>query len=270
MPFEVIGLKEKVGSEVRVGIADLLTPVVATQIRELLQQRGVLVFRRLALTEEQQLTLTRLMGTLREEGDKGVLKITIDPKINAKAAYLKGSFYWHMDGTHDDVPPFASLLTGITLSTEGGQTEFANTYAAYEGLPQATKERIDGLRAIHNLESSMRKAGAERDEASVAYWRSLPDKAHPLVWTHETGRKSLVIGVHASHIESMERAEGEALLEELMSWATQPQFVYRHEWEPGDLLMWDNTGVMHRVEAYAEDSGRLMRRTTLMGTEAIG
>lgn len=270
MQFEVIDLKEKVGSEVRVSIADLLTPTVATRIRELLQQRGVLVFRRLALTEEQQITLTRLMGALREEGNKGVLKITIDPKLNAKAAYLKGSFFWHMDGTHDDIPPFASLLTGLTLSAEGGQTEFANTYASYEALPQQTKDRIAGLRAIHSIESSMRKAGVEPDEASVAYWRSLPDKPHPLVWTHETGRKSLVIGVHASHIDGMDRAEGEALIEELMERTTHPDFVYRHEWEVGDLLMWDNTGVMHRVEPYADDSGRLMRRTTLMGTEAIG
>lgn len=270
MVFEVIDLKEKVGSEVRVEVADLLTPAVATRIRELLQQRGVLAFRQLSLSQDDQVQLSGLMGTLREEGEKGVYKITIDPKVNAKAAYLKGSFFWHMDGTHDDLPPFASLLTGITLSAQGGQTEFANTYAAYEALPQATKDRIANLRAIHSVECSMRKAGVEGDEASVAYWRSLPDKPHPLVWTHETGRKSLVIGVHASHVEGMERAEGEALLAELMEFATQPQFVYRHEWLPGDLLIWDNTGVMHRVEPYSIDSGRLMRRTTLMGTEAIG
>lgn len=269
MKLDVVNLKDKVGSEVHVEVADLLTQEVASQVRELLQKRGVLAFRQLGLTVEQQLELSRLMGTVREEGDKGVLKITIDPKINPKAAYLKGSFYWHMDGTHDDVPPFASLLTGITLSAEGGQTEFANTYAAYEGLPQPTKDRIEGLRAIHSMEASMRKAGAEPTEAAVAYWLSLPDKPHPLVWTHETGRKSLVIGIHASHIEGMDRAEGEALLEELMAWATQPQFVYRHEWQPGDLLIWDNTGVMHRVEPYAEDSGRMMRRTTLLGIEAI-
>jgi alpha-ketoglutarate-dependent taurine dioxygenase len=269
MKFEVINLKENVGSEIKVEVEDLLTPAVAEQMRLILQQRGVLVFRQLSLTEEQQLTLSRLMGTVREEGNKGVLNITIDPKLNAKAAYLKGSFFWHMDGTHDDVPPFASLLTGITLSAEGGQTEFANTYASYEALPQEIKDRIDNLRAIHSIEASMRKAGAVADEASVAYWRSLPDKPHPLVWTHEGGRKSLVLGIHASHVEAMDRAAGEALLQELMERTTQPQFVYRHEWQPGDMLIWDNTGVMHRVEPYAEDSGRLMRRTTLMGTEAI-
>lgn len=269
MKLDVIDLEDQVGSEVRVAVADLLTPAVAAQVRELLQQRGVLVFRQLGLTAEQQLQLSRLMGTLREEGDKGIYKITIDPKVNAKAAYLKGSFYWHMDGTHDDVPPFASLLTALALSAEGGQTLFANTYAAYAGLPLATRDRIDRLRAIHSVETSMRKAGAEPTEDSVAYWRSLPEKPHPLVWTHETGRKSLVIGIHAAHIEGMERGEGEKLLEELMAWATQPQFVYRHEWQPGDLLIWDNTGVMHRVEPYAEDSGRLMRRTTLLGIEAI-
>mgnify|MGYP001119435416 CR=1 FL=1 len=93
------------------------------------------------------------------------------------------------------------------------------------------------------------------------------DKAHKLVWTHKSGRKSLVIGCSASHIEGMDREEGQQLLQELLDWSTQPRFVYRHEWTPGDLLIWDNTGVLHRAEPYPLDCGRLMHRTTLLGEE---
>jgi alpha-ketoglutarate-dependent taurine dioxygenase len=265
--YESFPLTERIGSEVRTKVDNLLTPDTAEAIRRLLIERGVLVFRKLNLTDDQQLKLTRLMGSLRQEGDKGILKITLDKQANARADYLKGSFLWHIDGTHDVVPPFASLLTGRTLSTVGGQTEFANSYAAYEELPAQTKDRIAKLKVVHSIAVSMRRAGVEPTDANVAYWRSLPDKTHNLVWQHTSGRKSLVIGCHASHVENMNEEEGQRLLQELLDWTTQSRFVYRHEWTPGDLVMWNNTGVLHRVEPYPMDSGRTMHRTTLLGEE---
>ena len=267
MMLEALKLKDHVGSEVRTDIKSLLTPEGAAKVRQLLVERGVLVFKGLNLTEEQQLALTRLMGSLREEGKKGVLSITLDKKANARAEYLKGSFLWHIDGTHDDVPPFAALLTGIILSETGGQTAFANSYAAYEALPQVMKDRIAKLRAVHSFEVSMQRAGVEFTEETIAYARTIPDRTHNLVWSHKSGRKSLVIGCHASHIEGMDKEEGQKLLQELLEWTTQPQFVYRHEWSPGDLLIWDNTGVLHKAESYPLDCGRKMRRTTLLGEE---
>jgi len=267
MTFEALPLNDRIGTEIRTDIKSLLTPEVGRELRHLLVERGILTFRALSLTDDQQVALARLMGMLREEGEKGIYKITLDKKENPRADYLKGSFLWHIDGTHDNVPPFATLLTGLVLSEEGGQTEFANSYAAYEELPQATKDRIDGLKVVHSVEVSMRNAGIEPTEASLAFWRSIPDKIHNLVWTHESGRKSLVIGCHASHIDGMDKAEGQKLLQELLAWTTQPKFVYRHEWTPGDLIIWDNTGVLHRVEPYPLDCGRMMHRTTLMGEE---
>lgn len=265
--IEVLALKDGIGSEIRTDVGSLLTPEVAAEVRRLLVERGVLVFRGLNLTDEQQLALTGLLGSLREEGQKGIIKITLDKKVNARADYLKGSWLWHIDGTHDDVPPFGSLLTAITLSETGGQTEFANSYAAYEALPQETRDRIAGVKVVHCFETSMRNAGVEPTPETLDYWRSLPPKAHNLVWTHKSGRKSLVIGCSASHLEGMPKEAGEQLLKELLDWTTQPRFVYRHQWTPNDLLIWDNTGVLHRAEPYPLDSGRLMRRTTLMGEE---
>jgi len=233
MAFEALALKDGIGSEIRTTIESLLTPEVAAEVRRILVERGVLVFRGLHLSDNQQLALAQLMGSLRDEGDKGIFKITLDKNANAHADYLKGSFLWHIDGTHDDVPVFASLLTGRTLSAVGGQTEFANSYLAYDELPQKTKDRIDGIKVVHSVEVSM------------------------------------VIGCHASHIEGWDKAEGQTMLEDLLAWTTQPKFVYRHEWTPGDLLIWDNTGVLHRVEPYPMDSGRMMHRTTLLGEEAF-
>lgn len=269
MSFEAVNLKQCVGSEVRAATGQLLNAEVGRELRDLLVQRGVLVFKRQNLSDEQQVQLAGVIGKVREEGEKGIFRITLDQKTNAPANYLKGSFLWHMDGTHDDTPVFGSLLTGVRLSAVGGQTEFANSYVAYETLSNAMKAKIADLKVVHSVETSMRKAGIEATEANLAYWRSIPDRVHSLVWTHKCGRKSLVIGCHASHVVDMDREQGEALLRELLDWTTQPELVYRHEWDVGDLVIWDNTGVLHRAEPYPEDSGREMHRTTLMGEESF-
>ncbi|MFV8819412.1 TauD/TfdA dioxygenase family protein [Haliea sp. E17] len=269
MAFEAINLKEDIGTEIHAGVDALLRPEVAVELRTLLVRRGVLVFPELHLSDEQQVALAGMMGTVREEGEKGIYKIALDRKTNPQGNYLKGSFLWHMDGTHDSVPVFGSLLTGIRLSAVGGQTEFANSYAAYEALPAQTRARIADLRVVHSFRTSMRRAGVEPTAADQAHFDAIQDRTHKLVWTHASGRKSLVIGCHASHVEGMDRAESDALLDELLAWTTQPRFVYRHEWCVGDLLIWDNTGVLHRAEPYPMDSGREMHRTTLVGEEAF-
>ena len=269
MPLQAMDLSDHTGTEVRVPVDELLTPALARQVRQLLERRGVLVFKGIGLSDEQQRQLTALMGTLRQEGEQGVLKITLDKSVSAGADYLKGSFLWHIDGSHDDIPVFGSLLSGRQLSAVGGQTEFANSYAAYEALPQAMKDRIADLKVVHSVGTSMRRAGVEETPQNLAYWASVPDRTHKLVWTHKTGRKSLVVGCHADHIAGMDLDEGRKLLQELLDWATQPRFKYRHEWTVGDMLIWDNTGVLHRAEPYAADSGRLMHRTTILGEEAF-
>lgn len=270
MTFQTRDLTTSIGTEITTDPQSVLAPDNAARVRSLLLERGVLVFPRLNLTDAQQVALAAQIGTVRDEGEKGIYKITIDPRISFGARYLRGSFLWHMDGTHDDVPVFGSLLTGRTLSSVGGQTEFANSYAAYAALPDTMKARIADLRVVHDFKVSMERAGVDPlDEAEVAYFNSIPVKTHRLVWPHEDGRKSLVIGCHASHVEGMDRAESDALLAQLLDWVTQPRFTYRHEWAVGDLLIWNNTGVLHRAEPYPVESGRMMHRTTLVGEEAF-
>lgn len=269
MTFQATDLTENVGSEVTAEIADLLTPETASRLRDLLSERGVLLFRELNISDDDQVKLASLLGTVRAEGEQGIFKITLDNKSNMQAIYLKGSFNWHMDGTHDQVPVLGSLLSGRVLSEEGGDTWFANSYAAYEALPQEMKDRIEDLRVVHSFAVSMARAGIEKTPETEDHWNSIPDQTHKLVWTHKSGRKSLVIGCHASHVVGMDRAESDALLDELLAWTTQPRFTYCHKWHVGDLLIWDNTGVLHRVDAYPLQSGRMMHRTTLVGEEAF-
>jgi len=265
-----IDLTPRIGTEIKADVETLVSGRYAAEIRETLQQRGVLIFRDLHMTKEQQKQFGVTLGKVQGMGGDGILPITLDKKINAFVAdYLKGSFYWHIDGASDDVPNFAALLNAHVLSETGGQTLFANTYAAWDDLPEDEKAAIEGLRVVHSMEASQRLFVPVPTYEELQRWQLRTPKVHPLVWTHGSGRKSLLLGATTSHVEGMSLEAGRLLLCKLQEWATQPQFVYRHEWQVGDLLIWDNTGTMHRVEPYAEDSGRLMSRTTLEAEEAI-
>jgi alpha-ketoglutarate-dependent taurine dioxygenase len=193
----------------------------------------------------------------------------MDVNENAQADYLKGAFYWHIDGTMDPLPNLAAMLSARRLAPMGGETEFANTYAAYDDLPESEKKSFEKLRVVHTFESSQRVVTPNPSPQLKAIWDTYAPKTHPLVWTHRSGRKSLVLGVTISHIEGMGETESRDLIDQLMEWTTQPKFVYRHTWTLGDLVIWDNTGVMHRAMPYALDSGRMMHRTTLLGEEPL-
>lgn len=265
--FAATPLCPRIGAEVETDVETLLGGAMASEIRALLEERGVLAFREIHLGDEQQVAFTGTLGTIVDEGENNVYKITMDTSENAQAAYLKGAFYWHIDGTMSEVPILASILSARRLSETGGETEFANTYAAYDDLPEDEKKEIDKLRVVHSLAASQRYWRPEPTYAELSAWQARGTRTLPLVWRHRSDRKSLVLGCTAARIEGMGIEEGEALLCRLREWATRPQFVYRHEWKEGDLVIWDNTGTMHRALAYPLDSGRLMHRTKLHGEE---
>jgi alpha-ketoglutarate-dependent taurine dioxygenase len=269
MTLTTVDLTPRIGTEIRADRADLIAGVHSAELRRLLEARGVLVVRNLFLEKEEQLAFAKTIGGVQAIGGNSIFKISLDPKENPGAEYLKGSFFWHIDGSTDEIPNLAAMLNAQTLSPSGGQTLFANTYAAWDDLPEEDKAACEGLRARHSLECAQRMVNPEPSPQELAIWQARPSRAHPIVWTHKSGRKSLVLGATADYIEDMPIAEGRALLCKLRGWATQPQFVYRHEWQLGDLLIWDNTGTMHRVEPYPLDCGRLMHRSTIEGEEAL-
>jgi alpha-ketoglutarate-dependent taurine dioxygenase len=269
-----------IGGVLRVEKANLQDPEVIATVRSALEERGVLVFPKINVTDEEQLALTDSLGGRvnfnrnvpgSNSTARDVYQITLDKKINAEPDYVLGTFFWHIDGMNIDIPlPKATVLSARRLSDKGGATEFANLYAAYEALPEAEKSDIANLRVIHTVEAAVRPVhGITSAERLERYRKLAPAMEHPLVWTHHSGRKSLLIGTHADGIVGMPGPHGRALLTRLQQWASQPRFVYRHDWQIGDLVIWNNQGLMHRVVPYTDPS-RSMHRTVIAGNEKTG
>ncbi len=271
MTITTTDLSPFIGSEIHTDLDTLLSGKEAESIRATLEDRGVVLFRNLPINDEQQLAVAKTLGTPLKEGggDDGVYKVSLDSKVNEKADYIRGAFYWHIDGSTQDKPYLGTMLRAVALSETGGQTEFCNTYAAYDDLPQEEKDAYENLRVIHTMERSLWCIYPEPTLAQIEAWQKVPAKSCPLVWTHKSGRKSLLIGATADYIEGMSPEESRKLLVRLREHCTQPKFVYQHQWQLGDLVIWSNTGAMHRALPYPENSGRLMIRTTLAGEEPV-
>jgi len=283
MALSSIEISPRLGSQLKIAKAALLTGEHAGDIRELLGERGVLLVRGESFDDDELRAIARTLGDLRlgsakrgadgvtlYEGDDGVLKVSLDEKVNPEyAKFLVGNQLWHMDGTYEEIPPLATLFTPRLLAVEGGDTMFANTYAAFEDLPDEDKARLEKLRVIHTMQAALFPAKRNCTVEEFAVWHSYPNRSHPLVWQHKSGRKSLVLSTSAAYVEDMQFAESHDLLERLMAHATQDKFTYRHKWQMGDLVIWDNTGTMHRAMPFNETNGRTYHRCTLNGEEPI-
>lgn len=268
MTFKATNLKPRIGALIETDLPTLLGGEHAQDIHRLLVDRGVLLIRGIDITDEQQVAFTQTLG-LHGDHDVGVIyKVSFDKAENpTHADYNYGNFSWHIDRTDTDVPPYVTILTAKRLANEGGQTEFANTYAAWDDLPDEDKRLIENLRVVHRVEASYREALPDPTPEQLAQWRSHAPKTHPLVWRHRTGRRSLITSMSGCEVVGMGKEEGDALLARIMAWATRPEYVYLHEWQLGDIVLWNNTGTMHRARRYDTQCGRLMHRTVVQGDE---
>jgi alpha-ketoglutarate-dependent taurine dioxygenase len=263
-------IKPKIGSRVLNSKAGLLSGDLAGEIRHLIEQRGVLVFPGLNFDDAEQVAFTRTLGTFMTEMEgQDTYNITLDPKLNPKSDYLKGSLFWHIDGTMNPLPPGLALLTSKVLPTWGGNTEFCNTYAAYDDLPEETKQRIDELRVMHSAWTSLFYYDPEPSQAKLEEMMRIGSRELPMVWKHSSGRKSLILGNTAHHVLGVDGIESARLLNGLREWATSEPYHYSHEWQVGDTVMWDNSGTMHRARPYDPDCGRLLIRTKTGGDEPM-
>jgi alpha-ketoglutarate-dependent taurine dioxygenase len=239
---------------------------------EALEANGALVFRDLHIDDATQVAFSRKLGEVEVFGQgelPEIFRVTLDPAKNPVASYLKGTFDWHIDGCTEDIPIMATMLSAHAVADTGGETEFASTYGAYDVLSDEEKVRFDSVRVVHTIEAAQRLAFPDPSPEEVAIWRKRPAKVHPLVWRHRSGRCSLVLGATTDHVVGMDRDEGRALLDDLLARSTTPDRVYRHEWNVGDVVIWDNRGVLHRACPYDPSSPRDMHRTTFAGDEAI-
>jgi alpha-ketoglutarate-dependent taurine dioxygenase len=273
-------IKPKIGSRaVWDDRADLFTPEAAEAIRRTVEQRDVVVFPRLGLTDKEQLAITELMGGKVkltgqfnvQDTDENVYQVTLDKKVNPQPEYVLGTYFYHMDGMPVTMPPpFATLLSARKVAPKGGQTEFASTSAAYEGLSEEEKRELDGLVVIHSVKASMvplRDGIPPEDYDRVIGIQG--ERERPLVWTHDDGRKSMLLGTTADRVVGRSIPEGRALLTRLVEWAAQPEYSLRHDWQEGDFVIWKNTGALHRAIPYDAESGRMMHRTSIAGRDPV-
>jgi alpha-ketoglutarate-dependent sulfate ester dioxygenase len=251
--------------------------LLAAAVLEALEDNGVLVFPELHLNPEAQVAFCRQLGAVDHSSDghhpvAGIYPITLDPSKNASAAYLRATFDWHIDGCTpigDECPQKATVLSAVHVAERGGETEFASSYAAYDALSDGEKQRYASLKVVHSLEASQRRVTPDPSPELLARWRARRTHEHPLVWTHQSGRKSLVLGASVDYIVDMDLDEGRVLLAELLDRATVPEKIYSHRWSVGDTVIWDNRGVLHRAAPYDPDMPREMLRTTVLGDEPI-
>jgi len=252
------------------------------QIRNLLNERAVVKVRGQHLSQADQVKFARRFGELqrifiKEAASQEYPELFVVSNIIENGRPIGSTDagkFWHTDGAYLPKPHSASMLYAIEVPTRDGvavgDTFFAGMGPAYDALPPETKRRIEGLRAVHSL---LYRYGDKTGSADMAK-RALefPPASHPLVIAHPaTGRKHLYLSEgYTTHIEGLPKDESDALVAELCEHVVRPEFLYRHSWSPGDLVIWDNLATLHRATFdYALPQRRLMRRATVAG-DALG
>jgi len=282
MTISVTPLHPFLGAEIR-GI-DLRLPTPPEAIAEIdaaLNTHAVLVFPAQVIDDEQQIAFSRHFGPLETSpeyagseksriANRAIADISnLDPAgrvmspEDRRLMFNRGNQLWHTDSSFKHVPARCSLLSAREIPPTGGETEFADLRAAYDALPEAKKRMLEGLVVEHSIFRSRSLIGFTEFNENIR--RELPPVQQLLVRRHAgSGRKTLYLASHASHVVGWPIEEGRKLIEELIAFATQPQFVYQHRWQVGDLVMWDDRCTMHRGRPYDDTVHRRdMHRTTV-------
>ncbi|MEQ9643634.1 MAG: TauD/TfdA family dioxygenase [Alphaproteobacteria bacterium] len=275
-----------IGTEVRgLDLSRPLDEATRRRLHDIWMAHPLLVFPGQAIDDAAQIRFARLFGELeihpsvahRSSANPEIYRVSnvdeqgnILPRESNEWQYMELTWLWHTDSSFREIPSKGSILHGIEVPPEGGDTLFANMYAAYEALPAATKSSLEGLRVRHSHDAVLARSAAlsaRRDKGSYA---DLPPVEQPLVRRHPvTGRRSLLLSPHTMDgVVGMPDEAASALLDELTKHATQERFVYRHRWARDDIIMWDNRCTMHAVMPYdSVGQRRIMHRTTIVGDE---
>lgn len=287
-----------IGAEISgVDLTQPLTDDLFAQIAQAFFDNEVVFFRNQNITPEQQVAFTKRFGILehhvrkesRLPGHPEILVVSnlLDDNGNAIGAQDAGRF-WHSDLSYKKEPSMLSALYAVEVPVKDGKvlgdTNFTSTTAAYDALPETMKQRLQGMKNVHSYRYYRSKnALAQKEEEARGgrviqedapteeQLKSVPDIETPVVRTHPvTKRKGLFVSeAHTSHIVGLPKAEGDALLQEICQHTIRPEFQYRHSWQPGDLLLWDNCAALHKANFdYDLPLRRLMYRTTVRGSIA--
>lgn len=279
--LKIQALHPALGAEVvGLDLAETMDDETFQAIRDAWMKHLVLAFPNQTLSEEQQITFSQRFGAL-EEHHQDIIKSRSSPQIfrvsnvndegnimssdHPSIAQISLAQRWHTDSSYRAVPSLGSILHGIEVTKEGGETCFSNMYMVYDALDPATKRRITGCRARHDF-GHLTKLAAVKPLTELER-QAMPPVWQPMVRKHPwTGRPSLFISpIYNDAIEGMNDAEAAELLTELTEFAGREEFVYRHRWTQGDVVMWDNRCTMHRVTPYDLNLRRVMHRNTVVG-----
>jgi alpha-ketoglutarate-dependent 2,4-dichlorophenoxyacetate dioxygenase len=288
MQPEIIPLHPLFAAEVRgVDAGAPLTEPVAALLREAIDRYAVLVLRGQKLDDERQIAFTRYfgepeinIGIYRPASQRRLARPemadvsnvtpqdTVQARDDKRRMFNLGNMLWHTDSSFRKPSGCLSFLYAHAVPSRGGETEFADLRAAYEALDDETKATIEGLRAEHSILHSRATLGFT--EFSEGERAALPPVLQPLVRRHPgSGRKTLYLASHASHIAGWPVPEGRLLLRDLIEFATRREFVYVHRWRVGDLVIWDNRCTLHRGRPYPPEERRDLRRVTTIDPENL-
>jgi alpha-ketoglutarate-dependent 2,4-dichlorophenoxyacetate dioxygenase len=279
MSLAVTPLHPLFAAEIRgIDLREPVPPALFAEIEAAFNRHAVLVFPDQPLEDEQQMAFSLLFGPLETNPNYAGKALRLRPEIadisnldhegrilgaaDRRRLFNLGNQLWHTDSSFKRVPAKCSLLSAREIPPAGGETEFADLRAAWDALPDERKRALDGLVAEHSIRRSRSRIGFADFNDEIG--DLLPPVPQLLVRRHPgSGRKTLYLASHASHVIGWPVEEGRKLIDELVAFATQPQFVYQHRWRVGDLVVWDNRCTMHRGRPYDETYKRDMHRTTV-------
>jgi taurine dioxygenase len=285
MTLRVKDLDAPLGAEISgISLSSSITPSDLEKIEDVWRERLVVVFHDQQLSDPQLIAFSRNFGELDPPGPNpyGQPFLKDHPELNVISNVVEngkpmgnlgdGEAVWHADMTYVEVPPKAAMLHSLEVPPPeaGGNTYFANMFAAYDALPADLKNAATGKIAVHD--ASTNSAGLLRKGyKEVSDVRQTVGAHHPLIRTERgTGRKALFLGRRPNaYVMGLEVAESEALLNALWAHATQPRFTLCHRWKVGDLLMWNNLSVLHRRDPFDPKTRRVMHRSQIKGNERI-
>ncbi|MBX3452891.1 TauD/TfdA family dioxygenase [Ferrovibrio sp.] len=271
------------GEIINLDLSAPLSDAAFDALRKSFLDAQVLVFRnQFNLTPQQHIAFSRRFGELQIHvlkefhlsGHPEILVVSNVVENGRKIGLGDAGRYWHSDLSYKEEPSLGSLLHAQELPATEGDTIFANMYLAYETLPDPIKQRIEGRRAVHSYTlkyDDLRARSNARNALTPEQLAQVAPVSHPIVRVHpETGRKALFVSEgFAARIEGLPEGESDELLKFLFAHSTRPEFLYRHKWQPGDLLFWDNRATIHLAVGCPPDQRRTLYRTTVKGDKPV-
>lgn len=262
---------------------DLSSPLSEGDVEDIriaIDEYSFVCFPGQSMDDDKQLTLTRHLGEPEPNhvrlGQDGVIEyfgtignVQADGSVlgndHKRTIFQTGNNMWHSDSSFREVPAFVSIMCAYEVPEEGGQTEFVSERAAYGRLPEDEQAKIDPLLAIHDYVFSRSKVSP--DAVTPSHAASLPPVEQKLVRRNpRTGAKNYYVGSHAKQIAGWSLEDSRPLLDDLLAQATRPEHVYAHDWQPGDVVIWDNRCLLHRGSGYDADKyRRFMRQSRVQG-----